>query len=155
MQITDAINHIQYRIDTASNIASKDKDDKTFDDMKLAIKALNAIDKIISIHNDLHDAVTETMLIEKVIDEFNNTCIFQIGDEFESTCIFTGGIHKRKITEVTEDKIICESVYQEQDGTHNVTDSYNLYEDEAGQYIVLWAYGGTEAKLYAKNINRD
>ena len=154
MQITDAINRIQYRIDTASNIADKDKDDET-KDMKLAIKALTAINKIILIRNDMHDAIVETMLIEEVINEFNSTCTFQIGDEFESTCIFTGGIHKHKITEITEDKIICESIYQEQDGAHNVTDSYNLYEDEAGQYIVLWAYGGTEAKFYAKNINRD
>lgn len=40
MEIKHAINQLQYRIDTASQIVGKGKDGKAYEDMEMAIKAL-------------------------------------------------------------------------------------------------------------------
>lgn len=42
----EAIEKMRYRIDTATEIAGRGKDGKAFEDMEMAIKALETIDKI-------------------------------------------------------------------------------------------------------------
>lgn len=42
----EAIEKMRYRIDTATEIAGRGKDGKAFEDTKMAIKALETIDKI-------------------------------------------------------------------------------------------------------------
>lgn len=49
MEIKHAINQMQYRINTASQIVGKGKDGKAYEDMEMAIKSLEVVDKIIDI----------------------------------------------------------------------------------------------------------
>ena len=78
---------------------------------------------------------------------------FKIGDTFTSTCIFTGGIHKYIVKAIVQEKknLVCHSIYNELDGTHELTDTFRIHEDKQGnEYIVLWEYNGEEGRYYAQ-----
>ena len=49
MDIKDAIEMMKYRIETATKIAGKGKDGKAFEDMEMAIEALEMKDEIVKV----------------------------------------------------------------------------------------------------------
>ena len=72
-----AIEKIRYRIDTASEIAGKGKNSNAFEDMEIAIKALEAVDKIENIikieqqpTSCEHTKLKSFEMIENIIAEY-------------------------------------------------------------------------------------
>ncbi len=64
MDNKDAINKIKYRIETASRIAGKGETAKAFEDLEIAIQALENQNRIIRILRD--QGLTDNMRIEEI-----------------------------------------------------------------------------------------
>lgn len=65
MDIKDAIQMMEYRIETATQIAGKGENGKAFEDMEMAMKALENQEKIIEVLRDTRISDEET--IDKII----------------------------------------------------------------------------------------
>ena len=72
-----AIERMRYRIDTASEIAGKGENGNIFEDMEIAIKALEAVDKIANIikieqqpTSCEHTKLKSFEMIESIIAEY-------------------------------------------------------------------------------------
>lgn len=72
-----AIERIRYRIDTASEIAGKGEDGNAFEDMEMAIKTLETVDKIENIikieqqpTSCEHTKLKSFEMIEKIISDY-------------------------------------------------------------------------------------
>ena len=72
-----AIERMRYRIDTATEIAGRGKDGKAFEDMEMAIDALETVDKIANIikieqqpTSCEHTKLKSFEMIEKIITEY-------------------------------------------------------------------------------------
>ena len=63
----EAIEKIQYRIDTASEIVGKGEDGKAFEDMEMAIKALEKLDKI---NSDVNECCKKTKITIKQLQTY-------------------------------------------------------------------------------------
>lgn len=74
---------------------------------------------------------------------------FRVGMSFRRTCIFSGGVQTSTIIKRDGNHIVCSQVNYEQDGVHNVTEEYDIFTDNKGEYIVLWKYHGESCILYA------
>ncbi len=64
MDNSDAINKIKYRIETASRIAGKGENAKAFEDLEMAIQALENQDRIIEIIR--YQGFTDDICIEEI-----------------------------------------------------------------------------------------
>lgn len=65
MEIEHAINQLQYRIDTASQIVGKGKDGKAYEDMEMAIEALEMKDKIVKVLRNT--SMSDEEALDKII----------------------------------------------------------------------------------------
>jgi len=78
---------------------------------------------------------------------------FMKGDAFTSTCIFTGGKQFYKVVQRKEDVLICDHSANEADGIHENQETFEIHKDGEREYVVLWEYKGTSARLYADDVN--
>lgn len=156
MTLDTAIDRMLYRIKTASDIAGTGDDDTALEDMQIAVKAMQALKVIKSNNNEMYDAVVEVLNLESILKDFEwPEETFYIGDKFTTICIFSGAEHLHVIKEILPDKIICDSIHYEQDGTHNVTNEFPLLENENGKYIKTWEYQRAEGRVYPKDVTRN
>ena len=65
MDIKDAIQMMKYRIETATQIAGKGENRKAFEDMEMALKALENQEKIIEVLRDTR--ISDEEIIDKII----------------------------------------------------------------------------------------
>lgn len=75
---------------------------------------------------------------------------FKVGDKFETTCIFTGGSHDYEVSAIKDNILCCKASYEELDGTHEVTEEFEIHEENGNEYIVLWEYNGHRGIYYAE-----
>ena len=73
----EAIKMMRYRIDTAIEIAGRGEDDNAFEDMEMAIKALEIVEKIVNIikieqqpTSCEHTKLKSFGMIEKIITDY-------------------------------------------------------------------------------------
>ena len=77
--------------------------------------------------------------------------MFKVNDEFDVCSIFTGGMHYYKVLRRENNILYCAADYIEIDGNYETEQSFEVKEDENGEYIVAWTYKGEEGRVYAKS----
>lgn len=80
---------------------------------------------------------------------------FKVGDTFTKTSIFTGGSHDCTIVSRTETELKVAATYHELDGIHKVEETYQIYTNKNGEYIILWEYKGYRGIYEAKETEPE
>ena len=77
---------------------------------------------------------------------------FSEGQTYTFTDWFTGGESFLTVDHIVEEdgirkKVVFDAIYHEIDGDHKHIDTYDICENEDGEYVRVYEYEGSEARI--------